>query len=60
MPSRNAIFSNEKRGELAVLGLLACVGLGLASAHDEGMFAMVFAVEAAWAAAEAAFAIGSG
>jgi hypothetical protein len=51
---------NGKIRELAVLGLLACVGLGLASAHDEGMFAMVFAVEAAWAATEAAFAIGSG
>jgi hypothetical protein len=38
--------------ELAVLMMLACVGVGFASALDEGIFAAVFAAEAAWAGIE--------
>jgi hypothetical protein len=41
--------------ELAILGMLACFGLGLAWAYDEGMFAAVFAAEAAWAGIEAIY-----
>jgi hypothetical protein len=41
--------------ELALLSVLACVCLGLTWAYDEGMYATVFAVEAAWAATEAAY-----
>jgi hypothetical protein len=50
----------SKIQELAFLGVLAGVCLGLAWAYDEGMFATLFAVEAAWAATEAAFALGGG
>ena len=46
---------NGKIRELASLGVLACVCLGLAWAYDEGMFATVFAVEAVWAGIEAIY-----
>jgi hypothetical protein len=54
------IAMNGKIRELALLGVLACVCLGLAWAYDQGMFATLFAVEAAWAATEVALALGSG
>jgi hypothetical protein len=41
--------------ELTILGMLACICLGLAWWYDEGMFATLFAVEAAWAAVEAVY-----
>jgi hypothetical protein len=46
---------NPKLQELALLAALACLGLGLAWARDEGMFAAVFAGEAAWAVLEAVY-----
>jgi hypothetical protein len=46
---------DSKLQELALLGVLACLGLGFAWAQDEGIFAAVFAAEAAWAAVEAAY-----
>jgi hypothetical protein len=39
--------------ELVILSVLACVCLGFSWLYDEGMFAAVFAAEAAWAAVEA-------
>jgi hypothetical protein len=41
--------------ELALLAVLACLCLGATMALDEGMFAAVFAAEAAWAAVEAVY-----
>jgi hypothetical protein len=46
---------DSKLQELALLGVLACLGLGFAWAQDEAIFAAVFAAEAAWAAVEAAY-----
>jgi hypothetical protein len=46
---------NRKLQELALLAGLACFGLGLAWARDDGLFAAVFAVEAAWAVVEASY-----
>jgi hypothetical protein len=51
---------SDKIQEMAFLSVLACVCLGLTWAYDEEMFATVFAVEAAWAATEAGFALGGG
>jgi hypothetical protein len=48
-------MNDRKVWELALLTMLACLGLGVASALDEGMFAAVFAVEVAWAGIEAAY-----
>jgi hypothetical protein len=48
-------MNRRKILELAVLGVLACAGLGFAWAEDEAIFAVVFAAEAAWAAVEAAY-----
>jgi hypothetical protein len=41
--------------ELILLTMLACLCLGVAWAHDEDLFAMVFAVEAALAGIEAVY-----
>jgi hypothetical protein len=41
--------------ELALLTMFACLCLGVAWAQDKGMFAVVFAAEAAWAALEAVY-----
>jgi hypothetical protein len=46
-------MNNRKMWELVLLTMLACLGLGVASALDEETFAAVFAVEAAWAGIEA-------
>ena len=46
---------DSKLQELTLLGVLACLGVGLAWAQDESLFAAVFAAEAAWAAVEAAY-----
>jgi hypothetical protein len=47
------VIVNPKLQELALLGAMACLGLGLAWGRDEGVLAAVFAAEAAWAVAEA-------
>jgi hypothetical protein len=39
--------------EVALLCLLACVGIAFAWAYDEEVFAAVFAAEAGWAFVEA-------
>jgi hypothetical protein len=44
---------DAKVRELSLLTLLACLGLGLAWAHEADYFAMVFAAEAAFAGFEA-------
>jgi hypothetical protein len=44
---------DPRMGELALLCLLACVGVALAWACDEEAFVAVFAVEASWAFIEA-------
>ena len=41
--------------ELTVLCMLAGICLGLAWWYDEGMFATLFAAEAAWAGVEAVY-----
>ena len=48
-------MDRRKIYELAVLGVLACAGLGFAWAEDEAIFVAVFAAEAAWAVVEAAY-----
>jgi hypothetical protein len=48
-------MNNRKPWELALLTMLACLGLGVTCALDEEMFAAVFAVEAAWAGIEAIY-----
>jgi hypothetical protein len=50
---RVIVVVNPKLQELALLGALACLGLGFAWGRDEGVFAAVFALEAAWAVIEA-------
>jgi hypothetical protein len=41
--------------ELIMLALMACFGLALAWAHEDGLFAPVFAAEAAFAFVGAAY-----
>jgi hypothetical protein len=48
-------LDSRKIQELALLSMLAAFGLGLAWAHDEELFSVVFAVEAAFAAVEAVY-----
>jgi len=54
------MVTNDEIQELAVLSVLASFCVGLSWSYDELMFALVFAVEAAWAATEAAFAVDGG
>jgi hypothetical protein len=54
-PLGGSSLDSRKIQELALLSMLAAFGLGLAWTHDEELFGIVFAMEAAFAAFEAIY-----